>query len=176
MTFEKTVILSVILHAVILAAISFSLKKPYITLPPFEVNLVSTEAKNLSAPAPAAPEAPKAAPRPDNAKSRMAVQPEKTNRRDMQQEINDALARLRGSRSRNEEINNALARLRGSHSRDEEINNALAKLRGIARLKKELEINGQTKSPGQAGAASAGAADGNASLEAYANTVAALIR
>ena len=180
MTFEKTVLLSVFLHAVILAALSLSLKKAYIVLPPFEVSLVSPAAQGLFVPesAPPAPAAPKAAketektmppPPVEKAKSSMVVRPDKANRREQEEEkslVNDALARLRGRQKEKSLVNNALARLQGVAN----VENRVRKLKGT------LEIN-KNKTARTGNAAPAGAAGGsNTAIGNYANTIATRIR
>lgn len=164
MTLEKTVLLSVLFHAVILAAISISIRKPYITLPPFEVSLVTPGGESVTIPKGGAVSAPRPAsapptPRIEEKKPAMVANPEKVDR----SAINKALARLRRSEALNERQKSL-------------INSKLTAMQGIAdvanRVKLKLEINKNKTGK----AATAGAPGGSSTaLGAYGSAVKAAI-
>ena len=166
MTFERTVLLSAILHAVILAALAVSIRRPYIVLHPFEVNLVAPPAKNLSVSKSAV--SVQAAPKPAAHPKEKAVPPPRPERQ-KQSMVANPQAERSAMRREQSLVKGALRRLR-EHEREQSlVKNALERLKGIAGVEKTvIEI-------GKNAPASSGAAGGNTALNGYLQTVRAMI-
>ena len=160
MTFEKTILLSAALHAVVLAALAVAIRRPYIVLHPFEVNLVAATAQKLFAPEAAVQ---KTAPKP-------AARPKEKAALPARQKQDMAALEERQEQSL---VNNVLRRLR-AHERDQSlVNNALTRLRGVEQAEKTVKLK-ETLQIGKKNAATA--SGGNAALNSYLETVEAMIR
>ncbi len=155
MTFEKTLFLSVLFHAVILAALTITLKKPFIIPKPFQVSLVSPytgrfKKKEANSAAPEKPLVrPSKAPVPASEKrSAMAMEPEKK--------------AVRPSRENNL-ISQELAKIQ----QQVDISRGLAQVKSrVRKLSQKLTITKKDKKPASGG----GATSGNGSstpLQAY---------
>ena len=171
MTFERTVLLSVALHAAVLAALAVAIRRPYIVLHPFEVNLVAAPAQNQklfasgaavqkrkTAPRPAAPPKEKATlpPPPARQKTAMPALEEKQAMSREQSVVNSALQRLRARERRLSLVSNALERLQG-----------VEQVEKTVKLKETLQIGKKSET--------ADAASGNGALSSYLGTVKAMI-
>ncbi|MDA8388394.1 MAG: cell envelope integrity protein TolA [Nitrospiraceae bacterium] len=173
MTFERTVLLTAILHAVILAALAVSIRRPYIVLHPFEVNLVAPPSKNLFAAKTAAPNmAPKPAVRPRE-KAEKAVPPPRPERQ-RQAMAASPQAERRARRREQSFVNDAIARLRARQQDQSLVNRALERLQGVAQVENAV-IEISKKDNKTRAVASSGAAGGNAALNGYLQMVEAKI-
>ncbi len=157
MTFEKTIFLSVLFHAVVLTALTITLKKPFIIPKPFEVSLVSPytgRLKNRETNS-AAPEQPKVQQR---AKAVPAQTREK--RSDMAMEPGRRTAQ---SPHEDNLIQQELAKIQ----QQVDINQGLSQVESrVKKLSQNLTITKKEKKPAPGG----GVASGNGSstpLQAY---------
>ena len=158
MTFEKTLFLSVVFHAVILSALTITLKKPYIIPRPFDVALVSPyvgrlkneAAKSFSQKQPVAQQNVKAMPAP--ATEKKSAMPAETDKKAARASSEDDL------------IKEALATVREKT----EINNAMDQVKArVKKLHQNLTINKKTKNmPASKGGAASGTGS-STPLEAY---------
>ncbi len=163
MTFEKTLFLSVLFHAVILSALTITLKKPFIIPQPFQVDLVSP-AGRFDKPAESRKpvterqlaQTKASRPVPVEKKASMVI-PEKRPVR--QSRENDAL------------IEKELARIQQNVDIDQAINGIEKKVK----LREKLVISKHSKTIGRTGGGAHAGTGGNTILGAYANQVGQLI-
>ncbi len=167
MTLEKTLFLSVLLHAVILSALTVAFKKPLIIPKPFDVELVSSDEGQ-----------PKAAVEVKNTPSQVAVKPQSApvvEKKPAMPAVKTAPEKKSSRPSREEEdlVKEALANVQEKTI----INNGMNLVENrVKKLKGKLIITKKQKSAKTAGGAGLAGSGANSQLGAYENKLVQCIK